>query len=133
MTRLVLLRPVFEQWKFANPQHVISEVQLTRCFTAAGRYLLFQNRRRPGCGRHSRGSAGRHHHLPCSWHPSYGQEERHRPQPAVRRDSRLHFGDLLGQDGNPYNQPDVSLSGEIYAIFVHVDRLLMHQVRYFSL
>jgi hypothetical protein len=92
-----------------------------KCFAASGCHLLFQNRRRSGRGRHSRGSAGRHYHLPCTWHSSYGKEERHRAQSAVRGDSRLHFGYMLGQDGNPYNQPDVSLPGEISSIFLHVD------------
>jgi hypothetical protein len=87
-----------------NVRHVIhvihretrSQSDRVCIFVNTGCHLLFQDRCCSGRGRHSRGSAGCHHHLPCSWHPSYGQEERHCPQPAVRRNPWLHFSNLLG-------------------------------------
>jgi len=53
------------------------------------------------CSSHSRcppmslRSARRHHHLPGPRYPPYGQEERHRQEPALRGDPWLHLRHLL--------------------------------------
>ena len=54
----------------------------------------------------------------CRRHPTHGEEECHRPEPAVRGDARLHVCDLLGQDRHTDHQPDV----RVQAIHLQPDR-----------
>ena len=75
----------------------------------ARRRLLLQDRRGARRRRHTRGLAGRDHHVLGSGHAPHGQEERHRALAALGRDARLHVGHLLGQDRHAHHQPDVRL------------------------
>ena len=92
-------------------QHRSFQRSCPRRFMVSRCYLLLQDCRRARFVRlpfsrlsivsfsgrcYSRGFTCCHHHLPCAGHTSYGQEERHRSFAAIRRDTRLHVGHLLG-------------------------------------
>ena len=104
-----------------NNKSKVYHCDMSYVFVESGCDLLLQDRRRVGCGRHPRRTAGRHHDVSGSWNSSYGEEERHRAQSAVGRDARLHVGHLLRQDRHPHHQPDVCLQGE--SLFCRISSL----------
>ena len=65
----------------------------------------------PGGGRHPRGAARHRHHRPGPGGGANGPAKRHHQAPARRGDPGLRLGDLLGQDGHPYQEPDDSAGG----------------------
>jgi len=90
---------------------------------AAGCSLLFQDRRGAGRSCDPGRLASRHHNLPGTRHSPNGEEERDRSQSAVGRDTWLHVGHLLRQDGYSDHQPDVSVPRKSQSLQTGYDKV----------